>query len=381
MVQVLERLAPREYPRRPRWEELGLAVRPLGLKPHAGEIPPDYCRWEDLEPPKNQREWPYVYKHGLAIACVVRGASDMVIDSFVRFHWVTGWNHIFLLFDDPDDKGIAHASLMKEFTYSEKANGVGLSVIKMDKAWWAGVEKSSRFYQRREKNDYFEGVCKLHEKHGDIESRQLIAIDQAVVEAHAMGIDWFAHIDIDECIYTPKAMENSSRRFLGSKERTIECVRLWNYEAVPEDMDCQDWFRECTLFQVSQAHCQGFKPPREYDDILRKREGRELEPPKDRSPDWWDTLAAKIHLKRQGTARKIKLDLPTVPAGVMPSLDGMPLPPGTTKPVETFLGFAAYRCGKCVVRMDPHSKPPLPWSKHAFVADNGDMLREAPEVH
>ena len=40
--------------------------------------------------------------------------------------------------------------------------------------------------------------------------------------------------DIDECIYVPRMQDCSSRRFFGSKERSVEAVRLWNHEAVPE---------------------------------------------------------------------------------------------------------------------------------------------------
>lgn len=47
-----------------------------------------------------------------------------------------------------------------------------------------------------------------------------------------------------------------------------------------QDTECTDWFRECTLFQLNRQHCHGFHPPREYDAMLRKREGREFEPEK-----------------------------------------------------------------------------------------------------
>ena len=45
-----------------------------------------------------------------------------------------------------------------------------------------------------------------------------------------------------------------------------------------KDSECGDWFRECTLFQLNRQHCHGFHPPREYDSLLRKKEGREFEP-------------------------------------------------------------------------------------------------------
>jgi len=355
--EILERLPPRDYPRRPHWEELGLNVRSLGLKPPTdAQAPGDYGKWQDPDRNPNQKEWPYIYKHGLAIASMlsVRGVSESVVDSFVRFHWVTGWNHIFLLFDDPEDPSISHAQLLAEHCSANKTQGVGLSVIKMDSEWWERTRSTSRFYQRREKSDMYESVCKMQDKYGNVESRQAIAIDQAILEAHKMGIDWFAHIDIDECIYVPKVLEHSARRYLGALERSVEVVRLFNHEAVPEQLESQDWLRECTLFQVSKYHCQGFIPPREYDQLLRRKEGRELEPEKS-TPEttWREGLLAQLRQRRQPTLSRLKLELS-----------------------EALAGFGGHENGRCVARLDRHFPPPLPHGAYGFLAENGDMLRE-----
>jgi len=374
--EILERLGPREYPRKPRWEEMKLVVRPLGLKPPTDmQVPQDYNRWRDPTP-ASQPPWPYIYKHGLAIACMLRGAEAYVIDSFCRFHWVTGWNHIFLFFDDPEDKGIAHAKELEKFCISKEVEGVGLSVIKMDAEWWEKAKAQSRFFQRRDKSDSFELVCKLYEKHNDVESKQMIVFDMALMEAQEMGIDWFANLDIDECVYTPKVQENSSRRFLGQRERSCQAVRLWNHEAVPEDMEGHDWFRESTLFQVNRYHCHGFKPPREYDQILRRKEGTEFAPvPQEKETEWWNDIMARIHLKRQKAAARLKLELGGRP-GKMPNLDKIEKPANVDGELETFFSFTQYEHGKCIVRLDSHHKPPLPLGVHGYVSDNGDRLKE-----
>ena len=44
-----------------------------------------------------------------------------------------------------------------------------------------------------EKNDFYEGVCKKQQ--ADRSARKLIVADQAILEAHDMGIDWFAFLD------------------------------------------------------------------------------------------------------------------------------------------------------------------------------------------
>eukprot|EP00446_Apocalathium_sp_SHHI-4_P057306 CAMPEP_0177295702 /NCGR_PEP_ID=MMETSP0368-20130122/2017_1 /TAXON_ID=447022 ORGANISM="Scrippsiella hangoei-like, Strain SHHI-4" /NCGR_SAMPLE_ID=MMETSP0368 /ASSEMBLY_ACC=CAM_ASM_000363 /LENGTH=878 /DNA_ID=CAMNT_0018753753 /DNA_START=49 /DNA_END=2685 /DNA_ORIENTATION=- len=375
--EILDRMKPREYPRRSQWERMGLTLKPVGIKPPAEmHCPPDYCRWRDPDRPVNQKEWPFIYKHGLAVATMVRGVPDFVLDSFVRYHWITGWNHVFLFFDDPEDPALSHAKQLGDLCLTKKVEGIGISVIKMDSQWWETAASSSRFFLRRDKNDAYASVCKMHEKHQNVASRQMIAFDLAILSAHEMGIDWFAHIDIDECIYVPKFLDNSARRYLGSRERGVQCVRLWNHEAVPESMECQDWFRECTLFQVNKYHCQGFKAPREYDQLLRKREGREFEAEKASSDTkWWNKVMATIHLKRQAAVRRLKLELPSPPSGTIPDLDGITVPVGNEHHHETFVSFCAYTCGRSIVRLDKNVRPPIPWGLHSFLADNGDPLK------
>ena len=44
----------------------------------------------------------------------------------------------------------------------------------------------------QEKNDFYEGVCK--KQPADRSARKLIVADLAILEAHEMGIDWFAFL-------------------------------------------------------------------------------------------------------------------------------------------------------------------------------------------
>jgi len=376
--EILERVRQKDKPRPTKWEALGLTVKPLGIKPPTDmEVPQEYALWKDAPKEPGQKDWPYVYKHGLAVSTMLRGAPESVIDSFVRYHWGIGFNHVFLFFDDPQDPGLGIAKELEAMCRDKKVEGVGMSIHLMDSEWWDQAKAKSRFFLRREKSDMYETVCKMHEKHRDVESRQMIVMDLAILQAYDMDIDWFAHIDIDECIYVPKKFDISARRFFGAMERNIACVRLFNHEAVPEKEECQDWFRECTLFQINTAHCHGFTPKREYDQILRRREGRELESAKPNpETEWFRKLMAKIHIRRQAPAWKLDLKLPPVGAGAMPSLDGVDVPPDTKQFVETFFSFFGYNCGKSVVRLDKHFKAPLPYGVNSFLADNGNMLKE-----
>ncbi|CAK0817918.1 unnamed protein product [Prorocentrum cordatum] len=384
--QALERCEPNEYPNVPRWEELNLFVKPSGLKPPRDKVAPlDFCKWCDADP-AFVKDFPYAYKHGLAIAVMIHSANDSVVDSFVRFHWLTGWNHIFMYFTDPKDQCIGHAKALEKFASAEEQKGIGLSVIKMDDEWWDQVRSKSRYYQRREEDQVYEDVCKHADGHGDVESRRLIVADMAIQEAHKMEMDWFVSLDIEECVYVPKALGNSARCYFGSKGHTVELVRLWNHEAVPERQDLHDWFRDSTLFQVSRFHCQGFKPPREYDEILRRREGGEVEPTTLTSETRWrHDVMVKICECRQSVTEHLNLELPALFANGEQTLEF----PGQAayasdaeghekqRPKETLYGFQAYTHGKCAVRiMSTHFPPPVPWPGHTFLKDNGSLIRE-----
>jgi hypothetical protein len=200
-------------------------------------------------------------------------------------------------------------------------------------------------------------------------------------------MDWFVSLDIEECVYVPKALENSARHYFGSQERTVEIVRLWNHEAVPERQDLHDWFRDSTLFQVSRFHCQGFKPPREYDEILRRREGRAFEhTPLTSDTQWRHDVMVKICECRQSVTEQLNLELPALSPNGEPELECqgqvacVSVAEGDEKQrfKETLYGFQAYTHGKCAVRiMSKHHPPPVPWPGHTFLKDNGSLIRES----
>eukprot|EP00401_Gymnodinium_catenatum_P038061 CAMPEP_0117545092 /NCGR_PEP_ID=MMETSP0784-20121206/45916_1 /TAXON_ID=39447 /ORGANISM="" /LENGTH=723 /DNA_ID=CAMNT_0005341927 /DNA_START=19 /DNA_END=2187 /DNA_ORIENTATION=+ len=349
--EILERCHPREYPRRPHWERLGLAVRPLGLKPPIDAE--EHARWREEERPKSQQPWPYVYKHRLAVCTMLRGAPEDAIDTFVRYHWGIGFNHIFLYFDDPSDPGIPVARELEEMCLGKQVEGVSMSIIRMDSQWWARTMESSRFYQRREKSDMYDSVCTRHDKYNDVESRQMIVIDDAIMQAHGMDIDWFAPLDIDECMYVPQIHDCSARRYLGSKPRSVQCVRLLNHEAVPEQLECQDWFRDCTLFKINKYHCKGWTLEREYDELLRRREGREFEPTQEAEVAWWQELRDKVASKRLRAAQKLGSDA-TASAVASPS-------DASGDMADDIFYFNAYDSGSSIVRLEKHLRPPIPY--------------------
>eukprot|EP00747_Dinoflagellata_sp_TGD_P011593 gnl/TRDRNA2_/TRDRNA2_120895_c1_seq1.p1 gnl/TRDRNA2_/TRDRNA2_120895_c1~~gnl/TRDRNA2_/TRDRNA2_120895_c1_seq1.p1 ORF type:complete len:917 (-),score=213.11 gnl/TRDRNA2_/TRDRNA2_120895_c1_seq1:158-2908(-) len=377
---VLEACGWEDYPRRPKWEVMKLSVKPLGIKPPTdAECTVDYSLWRDHPKLEGQKIWPYVYKHVLAVGCMLRGAPLGAIETWIRYHWAIGFNHLFLYFDDPKDPGIEIAKFYENQCTTNPVEGLGITWFQMDETWWLAYRTTSRFYQRRDKSDYYESVCKLQDEGKDVEVRQMMAMDQAIVVAHQMGVDWFAHIGIDECMYVPQNQDNSARRFICSKPRSVNAIQLWNHEAIPESLESEDWFRECSLFQTNPSLLRGFKPPAAYDELIRKKEGREFEPPKE-NPDfkYWDRIVAKVHMRRQTLANTLKLNVPPAPPGTLPCMDGVELLPALQGKdlLETFCGFGSYKCGRSIVRLDPHVKPPIPYNAYIFVTDSGEMLKE-----
>merc|ERR1719174_1654719 len=132
--EILEQLGQRSYPGIPTWEKLRLSVRPLGVKPpDEADVPFLHSRWKDPPRDKNAKPWPYIYKHGLALATMLRGVPSVsIVVSFLRYHWSIGFNHIFLFFDDPEDALLAASKQFQEELEARKVEGISLSIHPMD---------------------------------------------------------------------------------------------------------------------------------------------------------------------------------------------------------------------------------------------------------
>ena len=93
-----------------------------------------------------------------------------------------------------------------------------------------------------------EEVCRKIEEVGDVQARQELCVDIAILEACEYGFDWMVHIDIDELLYFPKAEWEDARHFFRQVPDEKLHVRFWNLECAPESWDVEDWFKEFRLF-------------------------------------------------------------------------------------------------------------------------------------
>ena len=84
----------------------------------------------------------------------------------------------------------------------------------------------------QEKNDFYEGVCKKQAQ--DRSARKLLVADLAILEAHEMGIDWFAFLASKLHCWTKRRWWHVGRFFFDSKIthklqrlRVFHCFTLW----------------------------------------------------------------------------------------------------------------------------------------------------------
>lgn len=158
-----------------------------------------------------------------AIVTTLRDAGD-VLPSFVAYHRAIGFDHIFLMFDDPADPAIAWAQTQ-----------AGVSAIARDDSLRRAWSKLTRW-----------GENAAHVER-EVMARQTLNAEHAMNLARAMGLKWLLHIDADELFYTPDG--DAAAHFSWLEGTPIETVSYANFEAVPETEETGDFFRAVTLFK------------------------------------------------------------------------------------------------------------------------------------
>jgi hypothetical protein len=138
-----------------------------------------------------------------------------------------GFSKLFLFFDDPTDPSIAKAG---------KYDGV--VIIKND----ARLRRRWKETNIASTNSYVYAFRK-----SEPSVRQELNVEIAIRLALNSNIDWLLHIDCDELFYTFHG--NAPEHFQSLSDRGIGNVIYANYEAIPETIDVQDYFKVVTLFK------------------------------------------------------------------------------------------------------------------------------------
>jgi len=158
--------------------------------------------------------------------------AEKIVDSFIRYHLDIGFDHIYLFFDDPNEKTIAMVKNMNNVT-------VIVNDEHLQQEW-----TSTRLYQTNEQyHNYI---------HKEAMSRQMLNMAVACSMSAKDNIDWLLHIDIDELFYLPG--NDVSDHFTTLDRNHIYCCHYSNYEGIPESFEINDFFKEVTLFKKNPEH-------------------------------------------------------------------------------------------------------------------------------
>ncbi|MCK5855139.1 MAG: glycosyltransferase family 2 protein [Sulfurovaceae bacterium] len=148
----------------------------------------------------------------IAITVTVR-AEIGIIQYFINYHLNIGIDHIFIFFDDPNDNS---------FDYFRHINNI--SCIRCDTVHWAKL------------------AC---DENSNIEARQINNANMALALAKNRGIDWIAHIDIDELIYTNIPL----KKILNTLPKNTNYLWLPPLEAIPNKIKHSAPFKEIHAFK------------------------------------------------------------------------------------------------------------------------------------
>ena len=158
-----------------------------------------------------------------------------MLDSFVSYHRAIGFSHLFLFFDDPADPDLPRARAKSDVTAI--AHDAALR-----EAW-----RTLPSYP-------------LHSGSLDSEvmSRQVLNVEHAMRLARQRGYGWLLNIDSDELFFSPR--QNVAEHFAQLSASPAETVFYLNYEAVPEQEEIADFFREVDLFKLPCGSVQTHLP-------------------------------------------------------------------------------------------------------------------------
>jgi len=170
----------------------------------------------------------------VVVTCKLNEDKLIVIESFVAFHLASGFDHIYICVDS-DTLGLEFFSWLSA-VYCPKY----LSIIR--------PLEGDRFQQQHCPASYRQAA---HVREHEVQVRQLLNVEMCEVLAAQQGLRWILHIDMDELFYLgPQANSSAvALHFASLEAQNIGTLTYANHEAVPETVDCVDYYRALTLFR------------------------------------------------------------------------------------------------------------------------------------
>jgi hypothetical protein len=170
----------------------------------------------------------------IAITTMLKNPGPL-LGPYLTYHLSTGFDHIFLFFDDPCDPAIPEAQSYRNVT-----------VIRNDESLRRKWEKTNQYAADKSVRDYADSL---------VMARQILNMEVALGLAVEKGIDWLLHIDVDELFYSPS--QSVCEHFQALTDHGISRAIYLNYEVIPESADVRDPFREATLFKKHPKTLEG----------------------------------------------------------------------------------------------------------------------------
>ena len=202
---------------------------------------------------------------GLAICTTLKlpdfGAAPL--ESFVRYHWAVGFDHIFLFYDDPDDPTLpvarrleaeaAAASAASAASVASVASASEASATATATATAATTPSVTVVLHDESLRATWAARCPSFPDMApfaaaEVQARQHLNCEVALELAAARGVRWLLHIDIDELFFTAND-GGVAEHFAMLDRRGVHHMTYLNHEGVPESPDVVDYFSEVTLFR------------------------------------------------------------------------------------------------------------------------------------
>jgi hypothetical protein len=173
-------------------------------------------------------------KTSIVCTCLVKSDKLIVIESFIAYHLASGFDHIFLCVDSEILGAEFFAWLIA--AYGEQY----LSIIRPQEGERLQQEHCAASYQQAE-----------HVRKREVQVRQLLNAEMCTVLAAKKGLRWILHIDMDELFYCGPLANSSAvpLHFASLEAQDVGALTYANHEAVPEAIDCDDYYQELTLFR------------------------------------------------------------------------------------------------------------------------------------
>lgn len=189
---------------------------------------------------------------------------------FVNYHLNIGVDHVYMLFDNPNDEAVEILKRNRRVT-----------CFRGNSEYWKKLTSDVKLIpilKEMKKGKGFSGA--KSSQLAKAKKNELARVEKQELNASYVfnlvkknGYDWVAHLDSDELIY----IDGSLKSLLSEAPKGIDVLRLTALEAVPEKYSPDNVFLETTLFKgmgtISRFYYRNKKILQRIVPLIKKHEG------------------------------------------------------------------------------------------------------------